>query len=622
MKKLIYIIPLLFSMGLVSCEDAIELYPKSKLPVEDYFNTEQDLQLFSNYFYNNMLSNAMDNNPAPMVADDNKPHMPLPAILKLGQSRTIPASGGGWSWGGLRRVNTLLEYIDNCRDKKAVNKYSAVARFFRAYFYFEKVKRFGDVPWIDRQLGFYDDQLYAPRDSREFIMQKMLQDIDFAIANLPTSKDEASAPYRLTKGAALALKSNFCLYEGTFRKYHNLTFGNTIKLDDGEEHPVNTWEDYLKLSVDASEKLMSGNYGKYDLYSTNNPESDYQNLFSAENANKTEYILAVKYNQALSIRHNANAYTVQATQGQPGYTRKFVCSYLMKDGSRYTDQTGWETKSFVEEMANRDPRLSQSIRGLGYHRIGDPTILAPDLTRSKTGYQPTKFVTASQQTIGKNTYNQDNNNMTTSDLPEYRYAETLLNYAEAKAELGSLSQADLDKSVNLIRKRAGLTGMLKMADANANPDPYLDGDISPESGYFNVTGENKGVILEIRRERSIELVQEGRRWDDIMRWKCGKCLDTHYYGLYFPGAGSYDLSGDDVPDLILITKGSKKPNTLNDETVLVIGEDIYLSNETSGYVDGFRTQERNKFNEGRDYLYPIPYDELSLNPNLVQNPGW
>lgn len=620
MKKLLYIIPLVLSMGLVSCEDAIELYPQSKLPVEEYFQTEADLQLFSNYFYNNMLTNAMDNSPCPMVADDNKPHMPLPATLKLGTARTIPASGGGWSWGGLRRVNTMLEYINNCPTQSAVEKYTAVCKFFRAFFYFQKVKRFGDVPWVDRQLGFYDDQLYAPRDSRELIMHKMLEDIDYAIKYLPVLSKETSAPYRLTQGAALALKSNFCLYEGTFRKYHNLDLGQTIEID-GVSVPVKTWEDYLSLSIAASETLMKGDAGKYALYSTGKPAQDYQNLFASEDANKTEYILAVRYYHELSITHNANAYSTAATQGQPGYTRKFICSYLMADGSRYTDQPGWETKMFVDEMKNRDPRLSQTIRGLDYKRINGTDVLAPNLKCSRTGYQPIKFVTASKQSIGKNSYDQDKNNMTTCDLPEFRFAEVLLNYAEAKAELGTLTQTDLTNSINLIRTRAGMPG-LNMADANANPDPYLDGDISPESGYFNVTGPNKGVILEIRRERSIELAQEGTRWDDLMRWKCGKCLDTPYYGMYFPGPGSYDLTGDDVPDVILITAGTKKPNTLNDETVLVIDEDIILSDGTRGYVNGFRDQERNKFNEARDYFFPIPYDELSLNPNLVQNPSW
>lgn len=118
--------------------------------------------------------------------------------------------------------------------------------------------------------------------------------------------------------------------------------------------------------------------------------------------------------------------------------------------------------------------------------------------------------------------NMDKNDMSSNDLPEYRYAEILLNLAEAKAELETLTQTDINRTINELRKRAGMTGMLDMATANANPDPYLDGSISPESGYFNVTGANKGVILEIRRERTIELVQEGRRLNDLFRWKCGK----------------------------------------------------------------------------------------------------
>ena len=201
-----------------SCEDAIDLNPKSQIGLDDYFNNKTDLQLFSNYFYPNVLTQNMDGDPGFDDQGDDMIAAPLSTLLRAGNSRTVPASKGGWSWGVLRRINTLLEYIDKCPDKAAVEQYTGVAKFFRAYFYFQKVQRFGDVPWIDRQLGSDDPKLYAPRDSREFIMTKMIEDINYAIEHLPTNKEEASAPYRVTKGAALALKSNFCLFEGTFRK--------------------------------------------------------------------------------------------------------------------------------------------------------------------------------------------------------------------------------------------------------------------------------------------------------------------------------------------------------------------------------------------------------------------
>ncbi|MDE7438422.1 MAG: RagB/SusD family nutrient uptake outer membrane protein [Muribaculaceae bacterium] len=611
MKKLLYIPMALIALaGFTSCEDAIDLQPESKIGLDEYFNTATDLQLFTNYFYPQVLTQNMDGNPAFDNMADDLFSLPLSTELRAGQSRSIPSSGGGWSWGILRRINTFLEYatLENAAAKGIeeadAKKYIGVARFFRAYFYAQKVMRFGDVPWIDRQLESDDPQLYAPRDSRELILTKILEDLEYAEENLPVKENESSAPYRLTKGAALALKSNICLYEGTFRKYHG------IQLDG------NDWKYYLNQCVDASEKLMSGKYGKYSIAKVaGKAEDNYREMFAAQDANKDEYILAVKYDQGLGIKHNANSYSINATQGQPGYARKFVCTYLMKDGSRFTDKPGWQTMQFAEEMQNRDPRLQQSVRGLNYHRQGATAILAADLGCTVTGYQPIKFVTESK--IGN--YSCDKNNETSSDLPEFRYAEVLLNLAEAKAELETLQQSDLDNTIGKIRERVGM-GSLSMAAANANPDPYL---MNSETGFTTLpSGSNLGVILEIRRERGVEMVQEGRRWNDLMRWKCGKMIDQSFTGAYIPGPGSYDFTGDGKDDYIFYASGTVPPAANNGETLLEIGKDIYLSDGNSGYINGTRDENRQGFNEERDYLYPIPSNELQLNPNLVQNPKW
>lgn len=620
MKKLLYIpIVLLGLAGFTSCEDAIDLTPKSDIPLEDYFNTATDLQLFTNYFYPNVLTQACNANPCFDDQADDMFAIPLSTELRAGQSRTIPASGGGWGWGALRRINTFLENVtrEQCPEKikdAEINHYRAVARFFRAYFYFQKVRRFGDVPWVERQMEMDDPGLYDPRLSREFIMKKMLEDVDYAISILPAKAKESSAPYRVTKGAALALKSNFCLFEGTFRKYHNIDLSADYKNPlTGETEQGHDWKFYLEECVKASEALIATK--DYKLYTTGKFDDDYRNMFAAQDANKDEYILAVKYDQGQEIKHNSNSFTLTATQGQPGYTRKFVASYLLKDGSRFTDIPGWQTMQFVDEMTNRDPRLGQSVRGLNYHRQGSTFIMPVDLKLTRTGYQPIKFVTESTQ--GK--YNMDMNNTSSCDLPEFRYAEVLLNLAEAKAELETLTQADLDKTIKLIRDRVGMP-KLDMAAANANPDPYL---MNPETGYTTLpTGSNLGVILEIRRERGVEMVQEGRRWWDLMRWKCGKMIDQAFTGQYIPGTGSYDFTGDGVPDVILYAADQKKPFAPNDEVLLQLEKDVILTEGTYGYINGVRGQIRNGFNEARDYLYPIPSDELNLNPNLVQNPGW
>ncbi|MCM1477965.1 MAG: RagB/SusD family nutrient uptake outer membrane protein [Bacteroides sp.] len=597
MKK---IIPAIFALclGFASCEDAMDLEPKDKLTGDEYFNNATDLEMFSDPLYNNLL----DKDPF-SEQNDVLVQKTLSNLMQGGKLRTVPASGGGWTWGNLTRINILLDHIDQCSDKAAVAEFSGVARFFRAFFYFEKVKRFGDVPWIEHELLSNNPQLYAPRDTREFVMTKMIEDIDFAIENLPAKKDEKDAPFRLTKGAALALKAQFCLYEGTYRKYHNIAY---------EEHD---YKYYLQQAADAAETLM--NRGEYKLYSTGKPDQDYQNLFVSEVANPDEYILAISFQAAIDgNQHNSNAFTLVATQGRPGFTRKFINSYLMKDGTRFTDKNGWQTMQFKDEVVDRDPRLTQSIRGLGYHRIGKTEILPPDLELTVTGYQPIKFV----QDPTLNGGQIDRNDRSTCDLPVYRYAEVLLNFAEAKAELGTLTQDDLNKSVNLIRTRAGMPS-LSLATANATPDPYLT---SSETGYFNVSGANTGVILEIRRERSIELLMEGFRIDDLFRWRCGKCLDQSLTGMYFPGAGEYDLSGNGKPDVVIFANGGTKPKAADGVLVYELSKDIFLSDGNRGYYDYHKgiKSERYGFNEDRDYLYPIPSDEISFNSSLTQNPGW
>ena len=590
MKRYI-IIAIALITGLTACDDLLDTKPLSQISPATYFKTETDLQLFSNTFYNNLLDKSPYDDQSDLYIQQN-----LSAEMIGGNRRTVPNSGGGWSWGDLRKMNTLLGHIDQCEDEAAVVKYTALTRFFRAYFYFEKVKRFGDVPWYETELGSADEELYKPRDSRELVMSKMIEDIDYAIENLPS---EVST-YRVNRWAALALKARFCLYEGTYRKYHNLSL-------EGNDYSY-----YLQQSVAAAEKLI--NEGPYTLYSTGNPNKDYLTLFAQENASKDEYILAIKFDYSLGIYHNAAAHTVVATQGRPGLTRKMVNSYLMVDGTAFTDQEGWQEASFIEEVKDRDPRLAQSIRTPGYTRIGTTKVLAPDLTGSVTGYHPVKFVQDPTASGGQ----VDRNDRSTADLPVFRLGEVLLNYAEAKAELGTLNQGDLDLSINKLRERVGMP-YLQMSAANGDPDWYLS---SAEYGYTNVSGSNKGVILEIRRERAIELNQEGFRFDDLVRWKAGYSIDQEINGIYFKQPGAYDLTGDGVSDAILYAEGTSKPTAPDGVQLLEIGKDILLTEGDHGYIYYHKNIARTPFSEVRDYLYPIPINERSLNNNLTQNPGW
>ena len=257
---------------------------------------------------------------------------------------------------------------------------------------------------------------------------------------------------------------------------------------------------------------------------------------------------------------------------------------------------------FSDEMKNRDKRLAQTIRSVGYTRIDSDKPLLPDLEASMTGYQIAKF-------ISKET--QDGDGASYQDVAIIRYAEVLLNYAEAKAELDILTQDDIDKSIRPIRTRAGMPN-LNQNIANSNPDKIL------ASEYPNVSGNNKGVILEIRRERRVELALEGFCYDDLMRWKMGKLLEPHFTGMYFPSLGEFDLDGDGTIDLLLYD--DKAPESKAKQKIK-IGGVIQLTEGDHGYLVGFLNITK-KFDETRDYLYPIPSGDIMLNKNLEQNPNW
>ena len=579
MKKYLIFIVTAF-VGLSSCLDK---QPLSQMSPDTFFSNANELEAFSNTFYTMF--------PATSLYSENVDNIiGLELTEEIKGTRIVPASGGGWSWGSLRGVNTMLGHMDNCEDDDVRREFEAVGRFFRAYFYFEKVKAFGDVPWYDKELSSTDEDLYKPRDSREFVMSKILDDINFAIDYLPETK----SLYKISKWTALALKSRICLFEGTFRKYHNLNVENG-----------NTWQWYLEQCVKASDDFMAAS--GYDIYTTGGSSAAYRNLFLNVDSAESEVILARDYNKALGVFHNSNYYTLGQSYGRPGLTRKIVASYLMKDGTRFTDKEGWETMQFAQETKDRDPRLAQSMRTPGYTRHGKTAKLAPDFTSCVTGYQPTKYVGSTDH---------DGYNKSYLDLVIFRSAEVYLNFAEAKAELGTLTQTDLDRSIKKIRDRVGMPS-INMSTANSSPDDKFLG--SSLYGYSNVTGSNRGVILEIRRERTIELLGEGHRYYDMMRWREGKAFEQKLLGMYFPGPGEYDLDGNGSLDLCLY-KGTKP--TTKAAVVLEINQDIFLEDGNSGCVFPHKDNP-GSWNEERDYLYPIPTDERSLtNGVLKQNPGW
>lgn len=564
-------------LTLTACEDFLVRKPKDELSPDTYFRTETECQLYTNNFYT-ILPAASD-----FYLEDDDYIIPNSLSAKVIGNRVVPTTAGTWNWNMLRQINFFLSRSHQCEDNAVRERYEALAKFFRAYFYFEKVKRYGDVAWVDEPIDANDKTLYRGRDPRAMVMEHVLEDIDFAIENLPSGKDV----FRVTKWTALALKSRIFLFEGTFRKYHGLQ----------------GWEDCLKESAAASLKFI--NESGYGIYKSGT--TPYQSLFTLADSDRSEVILTRAYKQSISLVHDANGAFTSTTSSRNGLAKDVVDMYLMSDGSRFTDKPRYNMMNFYDETQDRDPRLAQTIRTPGYTRMGDTELLAPNMAAVTTGYQPIKYVCEKKY---------DSYQTSENDMPVFRAAEVYLNYAEAKAELDQLTQGDLDISVNKIRARVSMPA-INMDQANADPDPYL---LDETTGYPNVTkSANTGVILEIRRERTVELILEGFRYWDIMRWKEGKRFERPFYGMRLDGVGEYDLDRNGTVDFVVYEGDA--PATAQGVVYKSISE-LNLSSGTEGNIV-LHGDIKRSFDESKDYLYPIPTEDIVLTQGVVkQNPGW
>ena len=541
---------LVAAMTFSSCEDFLTKPPKTALSPDSFFISASDLELWTNKFYSDLLE---DTDIAETYADDM-----MGSSLNALQKGTRTASSKSWStpsvdgngyissngtFTPLMNINYFLEHSANCKDEAVREKYNGVAYFFRAYFYYKMVRQYGDMPWYDYVIGSADtESLNKPRDPRGYVMMKVLEDCDKAYERLPEAW--GSGPlFHVSKNAAMALKARAALFEGTFRKYHA---GTPFVPNDQETYDGKTvssqW--FLEQAVEAAKVIM----GKKSLYtgSTMNlapiaKNASYREFFVLEDADPNETILGRAYrsDEAVTVRHGIQ---FDMKNGKRSATQRFVNHYLKKDGTAYTESE-LASMEYYDQFQNRDPRMAQTVQGPAYVAVGETSRESLDWERTLNGYRIIKYISDASH---------EGATTSTSDFVLFRYAEVLLNYAEAKAELGTLTQADLDNTVNLIRARAGVKGKLDMATANANPEPWIKG-CYPYLAKLNPA--NLGVILEIRRERTVELVMEGFRYYDIMRWKEGSVFNEEFLGMYIAGPGPIDVSGDGKADFYIKTKG-------------------------------------------------------------------
>jgi hypothetical protein len=589
MKLKSIIFSILGSLFIYGCN--LEEFPEATTTKGPIFGSESGLILYTNSFYN--ILNGKNLHRADAISD-YLCRKDSPAFITPGNFSAEVSSG--WSWSDLRNINY---FIANCNDPKLSvsirNNYLGIARFFRAWFYFEKVKRFGNVPWIGKPLEVSDKELlFKSQDSRKLIIDSIIADLNFASENI-TSKSENTRSL-ITKYVAYAFLARVCLYEGTYRKYHT-QLGLT-----------STSNALLEQASTAAKKVMDE--GGYKLYDGAGIDKSYRQVFINPAPISTEVMLSAVCDLALNNLNDANWYWTSGTYGdKANFIRSFINTYLKIDGTPYTNDPSYKTMLFKDEVKGRDKRLQQTIRTGDYKRINNGILEAapPLFSYTFTGYQPIKW------TLDDMYY--DTRDLNINSVSIFRYAEVLLILAEAKAELGTITDAEWAATVGLLRKRAGITGGISSKPTVV--DPYLKSTYFPEL--------NDATLLEIRRERGIELCLEGFRFDDLIRWRKGKLLEMEWNGMYVPSLDTpLDLNEDGKLDVAFFKKLPTKVAgvTYVEVSSLISGKpnSQLLKNSDNGELTWLNNIVR-KFDD-KHYLYPIPAGDMITNPNLKQNPGW
>jgi hypothetical protein len=578
---------LLIGLFAAGCSE-LEQIPQSTASKDAVFGSVGGLDLYTNSFYDN-LPTGNDIIRSDEMADFSA-RTQVPDFLREGAYG--PRQSTGWDWRPLRNINY---FIANCTDPavpaETRRHYIGLARFFRAWFYFDKVKRFGDVPWIGKALTVDDPSLYNGRDPRATVMDSVLADLDYATQNIRTTGDNTRS--LVTKYVAYGFKSRVCLFEGTFRKYRtSYNLGSTA-------------DKWLNEAVKAADVVMKE--GGFSLNETGGTDKSYRQLFTNTTPVTNEIMLSAVSDATLSVYNDANWWWTSATYGsRVSLIRTFVNTYL----TPFTDKPGHQRLTFMDEVKGRDKRLQQTIRMGNYTRTNagavDPA--PPVFSYTYTGYMPIKW------SLDDTYYDGGTRNINSISI--MRYAEILLNYAEAKAELGTLTNEDWAKTVGALRKRAGITAGLSVKPIVV--DTYLKANYFPDI--------SDASLLEIRRERGIELIFEGFRFSDIIRWNRGALMEQTWNGFYVPALDKpLDLNEDGKNDVVFY---KVKPATqLAGVTYINVAETVNsvpnpqrLKNDTFGELTWLNNIPR-KWDE-KFYLYPIPENDRLINPKLGQNPGW
>jgi len=566
MKRIVLYTSFLIVVIFGGCSESLDRIPQDVISEESYFTKAAEFELFANSFYFFLTK---------FPGDDYNADTYAAKTLNTVSNGTyqVVASDGVWTdtYKLIRGCNYLLSKFDsyNGDDLPEASKYMGEAKFFRAYGYFRLLQRFGGVPLILVVLDVNSPELYAPRATREAVVDQILTDLEESIEVLPLESEiPASKKGRITKGAAQAFLARVALFEGTWRKFRG-NDGNAL----------------LTTAADAAQDVIES--GEYELW--NKPDlgrRSYEYLFTLDDIQQNPAFYTKK-DQKEFILVNKHNYQYRTTANPPygNPTRKLIDMFLCTDGLPIDKSPLFQGYStLTSEYENRDLRMLVQVPNKQYFTnngargrdwsipdslLGDPATsggyiwiggMNTFLIGSNTGYWHQKFITENMMPPGM-------------DYPVIRYAEVLVTYAEAVFErYGSISDEDLEISINVMRERA---------------------DMPPLTNAF-ITDNDLDMRTEIRRERAVELFGEGERFNDLRRWYTAHIeLKEPHLGLVYAGT---EWATDPRTD------GLTGPFDENGAMII-------------------EPASARKFSE-KNYLFPLPTKEIALNPNLEQNPEW
>lgn len=648
--KIKFIISSLLVVGTVvfsSCnDDFMQKDPTQELAEGSFLKNEGDLPIYLNQLYDLYAEGHKrgwaDGRSAPFnlsgsdiivwdqMSDNTVKSGNVDGRLDNSFKTPQEGTGTGWEWTNLRKVNYFLRHYREAEGSVAnpsdLNKWAAEARFFKAWDYYKKIMMLGEVPWLEYDLNVDSPELYGPRTPRAELMDSVLWTINYAVEHI--QKGDGNPTGRINKDMANFLKARICLFEGTFRKYHT---------ELGLQSSANK---FLEECVTACEAIIAT--GNYELYNTGgNP---YWKLFTFKGTTvpHKEAILARVYDGKNLGHATQRYYEANDSRYSVGATKGLLEEYLCEDGrpiyiggteGSYTVNPLFKGYDGLwEELDNRDPRLRQTIakpgeyvtihnRDIGTTDINIVGIIYPGVGYNGGGVGGYGTTVTGYRYIKHWMDDVDERNAITNGQQTaimFRYAEVLLMLAEAKAELGTINQGDLDRTINKLRERAGFNFVkyptAKLTMGNIPADPRLDAIYASKLDY-----SVSALLREIRRERRIELVMEGLRYADLMRWKAGKLMTVPLRGLKFTAEKQKMFNGS-------LSNGVKNPVTgiLETAGTSIINKDVFIDKD--GFIIAYPRSPR--ITDGilpwddMRYYWPIPLDELDLNKKLTQNPGW